>query len=60
MSHNSCNVGIVFDLRQNALADDRMLLHLATLLQRECSGLLQKSWGETNFANIVNEAAEVH
>ena len=50
---------VLVDVRQDSLADRGVLLHLAPLLERERTGLLEQARWQADLADVVNEAAEV-
>ena len=60
VAHDACNVGIVFDLRQNAFSDDGVLLHLSPLIKRQRSRLLEEAGGKTHLANIVHKTTQMN
>ena len=53
------DLGIVVDLCEDPLCDDRVLFHLPSLVEREGSRFLQKTWWKPNLADVVNQAAQV-
>ena len=59
MPHDARDFCIVLNLRENALPDYRVLLHVPALFQRQRSWLLEQTWGEANFSDVVNESTEM-
>ena len=59
MPHDLGDLGVVVHLRQDALPDRRVFLHLPALLERERAGLLQEAGGESDLADVVDKTAEV-
>ena len=59
MSHNARDFGIVLDLRKNSLADDRVLFHLPSLIQRQRASLFEKAGWKPDLPNVVNQAAKM-
>jgi len=59
VSNDKCDLVVVLDIRQDALADDRVLLHEASFFAREGPRLLQQSGRQTDFANVVHETTEM-
>ena len=59
MSHNLRNLGIVIHLPEDSLPDDRVQLHLTSLFQRQRPWLLEETRRQSDFSNVVNQAAEV-
>ena len=53
------DLSVVIDVREDPLADYRVLFHLPSLLEGEGSGLLKKTWREADLADVVNQAAQV-
>ncbi len=48
-----------FDVGKNALADDRVFFHLAPLLQRQWSVLLEDSRRDADLPDVVEQTREV-
>ena len=59
MSYNARDFGIVVDLRQNSLADDRVSFHLPSLIQRQGASLFEKAGWKPDLPNVVNQAAQM-
>ena len=59
VANNSCDLGVVLNPGKNALANHRMLLHPATLIERERAWFLQQPCGESDLADVVHEPAEM-
>ena len=53
------DLGVLVDVGEDPLADRRVLLHLASLLERQRAGLLEEPRREADLADVVNEAAEI-
>ena len=47
------------DIPQNPFPDDRVLLHLSSLLQRQCAWFLKEPCGESNLPHVVNQATKM-
>jgi len=54
------NLGIVINLREDPLADRRMLFHLTPLCQRERARFFEQAWRQADLPYVMNESAEVH
>ncbi len=57
--HDACDLRIVLHVRKDALADRRMVFHLAALFLGEWADLLEDPGGQTDFPDVVEEPAEV-
>src|SRR6266511_1613896 len=54
------NIRIIFDLREDPLANHWVLLHLATLLERQCAAFLKESRCQPHLADVVHEPAQMN
>ena len=59
MADDRCDLRVLVHVSEDALADRRVLLHVAALLERERSRLLEKPGWQADLADVVNESAEV-
>jgi hypothetical protein len=59
MAYDGRDLRILSDVSEYALANRRMLLHLAALIQRQSAWLLEQAWRESDFPDVVHQAAEV-
>ena len=55
MADDLRDLGVVFDLRENPLANRGMLLHLAPFLQSERPWLLQETCREADLPDVVDQ-----
>ena len=54
------DLGVVVHLREDALTDHGVLLHLTALFKREGTGLSRADpGGKTDLADVVDEAAQM-
>ena len=60
MSNDRSDLGVVVDLRKDALADLAVRLHEATLLERERTRLLEKAGRQTDLSDVVHEPAKMN
>ena len=51
---------ITIHLRENPLADLRMSLHLAALVECQRTPLLEEAWLKPHFPDVVNQAANLN
>ena len=59
VSYNLRDLGVVVDLRKDALTDFGVFLHLSPLLEGKRTGLFQEAGREPDLADVVNKAAQV-
>src|SRR5438045_1296209 len=59
MSNDCRDLVVVGYVPKDALAYLRVALHLASLIERQRTGLLQQARRQPDFANVVDEAAQV-
>ena len=59
MADDRCDLRVLVNVRENTLADRRVFLHLAPLLERERSGFLEKPGWQADLADVVHKSAEV-
>src|SRR6266545_7922495 len=60
MPNNPRDLGVVVYFGQNLLTDRSVLLHLASFLERKSAGLLESPGGESDFSDVMNEAAHMN
>jgi len=60
MANDLGDLSVVSDVRQDSLADCCVLFHLTSLIQREGTGLLQKTHGQPDLSDVVNETTKMH
>ena len=57
MSHDSRNLTVVVDLLENPLANLSMALHLASLVERERSLLLEQACRQADLPDVMHKPA---
>ena len=59
VANDLCDFRVIVDVREDALTDLGVLLHLAPLFERERAGLLEQTGGKPNLADVVDEPAQM-
>ena len=59
MPNNCGDFGVILDLREDALSDDWVLLHLTSLFERQRTGLFEKPRRKTDLSDVMHETGEV-
>src|SRR5918996_6345017 len=59
MADNGCDFEIALDLRQDPLADGRVLFHHLALFKSQGPRLLEQARGEADLSDVVDEPREV-
>ena len=59
MPNDLGNLRIVVNLRENALANNRVLFHLPSLLKRERPWFFQQTRWQTDLPDVVHQSAHV-
>src|SRR5215208_3755343 len=57
--HNASDLLVVSNLREDSLANNRMLLHEAPFVRRQWTRFLQESRRKSNLADVVHETTQV-
>src|ERR1051326_2243835 len=57
--HDAGDLAVVVHVLEDALPDDRVLLHVAPLLEREGARLLEQARGQADLADVVNKPTQM-